>query len=253
MNSFLDLIDRHKIGILSTIALHLFVVMVFLIVQMRSKVEKEPKQMVVEFIQPELMEKALQDMQKEIKQQSHAEFIRDMQQEYLGKNIPVNEADEAAKANKSIDDMVKGIKSELGVSDNPTYDREAEKNQPKVEEIKKKDVAKVERKADFINEKGEPSVFRGATTISYNLKGRSYVYIPTPTYKCQGGGKVVLDVIVNQRGFVISATINRAKSQISEECIAETANNAALITRFNEKADAPAKEPGTLTFIFVAQ
>jgi hypothetical protein len=249
MNSFLLLLERHKIGILTTIVIHLFFVTIFLIIQMRSQNVQQPKQMIVEFVQPELMEKALQDMQQQIKQQSRTEFIKDMQQEYLGKAIPVNEADKDAQ--KSIDDMVKGIKGELNIND--VSDREAEKTQPKIEEIKKKEITQVEKKKDFINEKGEPSVFRGATTISYNLKGRNYVYIPMPQYKCQGGGKVVLDVVVNPRGYVISASINRAQSQISEDCITEAANNAALTTRFNEKTDAPAKQPGTITFIFVAQ
>jgi hypothetical protein len=249
MNSFLLLIERHRIGILTTIVIHLFFVTIVLIIQMRSQNVQQPKQMMVEFVQPEQMEKAIQEMQQQIKQQSRTEFIKDMQQEYLGKAIPVNEADKDAQ--KSIDDMVKGIKGELNIND--ASDREAEKTQPKVEEIKKKEITQVEKKKDFINEKGEPSVFRGATTISYNLKGRNYVYIPTPQYKCQGGGKVVLDVIVNPRGYIISAAINRTQSQISEDCITEAANNAALTTRFNEKTDAPAKQPGTITFIFVAQ
>jgi hypothetical protein len=249
MNSFLDLIDRHKIGILTTIVLHMFIATVILLIQMRSQMVQQQKQMVVEFIQPEDMEKALQDMQKEIKQQSKVEFIKEMQQEYNIKSTPVNEAD----AQKSIDDMVKGIKSELNINDASNYDREAEKTQPKLEEIKKKDVPKVEKKSDFINEKGEPSVFRGATTISFNLKGRNYVYIPTPQYKCESGGKVVLDVDVNQRGYVVTATINHNLSQITEECIAEAAKSAAMMTRFSEKSDAPAKQPGTITFIFVAQ
>jgi hypothetical protein len=229
----------------------MLIVTIVLIIQMRSQnASPQRKAMIVEFIQPDQMEKELQEMQKVIKQQSKTEFIKDMQQEYLGKAIPVNESDKDAQ--KSIDDMVKGIKSELGVNDN--YDREADKAQPKLEEIKKKDQpTQVETKTDFINDKGEPSVFRGATTISYNLKGRNYVYIPTPQYKCQGGGKVVLDVTVNRRGYVVSAEINRKKSQISEECIAEAANTAALTTRFNEKTDAPEKQPGTITFIFVAQ
>lgn len=253
MNSFLDLIDRHKVGILATIALHLLVVTAVLVIQMRSKNVQQQKQMIVEFVQPEEMEKALQEMQKEINDKSRTEYAKELQEINAAKAIPVNEAE--ANAKKAIDDMERQIKNDLNITDNSPGDRESAANQPKPEEIQiKQDIAKVDnKKKDFINEKGEPTVWRGATTISYNLKDRTYTYIPTPQYKCEGGGKVVLDIIVNQQGMVVSAEINKAKSQITETCVARTAVEAARLTVFNEKPGAPARQPGTLTFVFIAQ
>lgn len=250
MKAFFDLLDRHKIGILSTILLHLVITTAFLVVSMRSKNVQQTNRIVLDFSQDEDMQKELEEMQKKEKMQaSPKEFIKEMQQEYLGKTIPVNEADES-DAKKSIEQMESEIKKELGVSD---YSERDTGTIQKIEPPKKKETPQIEKKKDFINEKGEPSVFRGATTISYNLKGRQYLYIPTPQYQCEKGGKVTLDVVVNPKGYVLSAEPNYSKSQISEECIIESATKAALTTRFDEKPGAPAKQPGTITFIFVAQ
>lgn len=249
MKALFDFLDRHIVGVLATIVLHLFFVTLFLVVQMRSQKFQKKTEMLIDFSQVEDMQKEAEALKQKIKPVSNTEFIKNMQQEYLGHNIPVNEQDQDAK--KAVSNMESDIKKELNISDNSI--RDTSKVQ-KIEKPKEKELPKVEKKkTDFVNEKGEPSVFRGATTISYNVKGRTYMYIPTPQYQCENGGKVVLDITVNPKGFVLTAEVNKIKSQISEECVLETAIRAALTTRFNEKSDAPAKEPGTLTFVFVAQ
>jgi hypothetical protein len=77
--------------------------------------------------------------------------------------------------------------------------------------------------------------------------------MPSPVYQCQGSGKVVLEILVNRNGYVLSAQINKSESQITEECLMEVATRTALTSRFNEKADAPEKQQGRITYIFIAQ
>ena len=79
------------------------------------------------------------------------------------------------------------------------------------------------------------------------------MYIPTPVYKCEGGGKVVIDIAVNPKGYVLYADVNKSQTHTNDDCLLEAATHAALVTRFNEKRDAPEKQLGTITFIFVAQ
>jgi hypothetical protein len=255
LDNFLDILERHKIGILATIVLHLALITIFLVFRMNLMDTRKNTEMLIDFSQAEeFMEKQIEELQKQIKVQSQQELIKELQEQYNIKNTPVNEAENAAAndAQKSIDQMEQEIKQELGVNDNTV--REQASDQVKLDPIIKKEEPAVKKKPEYtLNEKGEPTFFKGATTISYSLKGRSHIYIPTPVYKCEGGGKIVLNIAVNRKGYVVAADINKTESRISEECLMEAANMAALTTRFSEKPDAPERQMGSITFIFVAQ
>ncbi len=95
--------------------------------------------------------------------------------------------------------------------------------------------------------------FRGPTRIYYELTGRNHIYLPIPIYKCEGSGKVVLVIEVNQRGYVEHATLAQAESTATDECLVETAIGTALRSRFESNLDAPKIQKGLLTYIFVAQ
>ncbi len=95
--------------------------------------------------------------------------------------------------------------------------------------------------------------YSGPTRIYYDLAGRSHTYLPIPIYKCQGSGKVVLLIDVDQKGNVTNAAVIAGESTTSDECLTETAVTSARKSRFNASMDAPKSQRGTLTFIFVAQ
>lgn len=245
-----DYIERHKIGILTTIIIHLLLITLFMVINFGVfKKKKEKQEVLIDFVDPKVMEKAIEEKKEEVKKLSQQQFIKDLQKEYSVKNIAVNEADHDAKP--AIDQMVKDIKSELNIKDN---NRATEQINPKqkIEEIKKQDV-KVSDKRPKYNAQGEKLFYKGPTTISYSLEGRTEVYINPPVYQCQGSGKVMMDIVVDRSGYVVVASINKAKSQITDECLEEAANRAALTTRFNASNSAPEKQRGTITYIFIAQ
>jgi len=97
------------------------------------------------------------------------------------------------------------------------------------------------------------SNYKGPTRIYYDLMGRTHTYLPIPIYKCQGSGKVVLNIDVNQIGIVEKAVIITNESTTSDDCLIETAVTTALISRFNPDVNAPRIQAGTLTYLFVAQ
>jgi hypothetical protein len=245
----LDYIERHKIGILSTIIIHLLLVTMFMVIQFGTfKKKKENKEVLIDFVDPEVMQKAIEQKKEEVKQLSQQELIKSLQKEYQIKNIAVNEAPIDAK--QSVDKMIQEIKDESNIKDEKRA--EPMKPQPKIEDIKKKDITVSDKKPAY-NAQGERTFYKGATTISYFLEGRTEVYIPVPVYQCQGSGKVVMDIVVNQSGYVMTATVNKQQSQMTEECLAEAANRAALTTRFTAKNTAPDKQKGRITYIFIAQ
>jgi hypothetical protein len=97
------------------------------------------------------------------------------------------------------------------------------------------------------------SNYSGPTRIYYNLPGRTQRYLPLPIYKCQGAGKVVLSIDVNQKGVVEKAMVVGNESSTSDPCLLETAVATALISRFNSDINSPKIQTGTLTYHFVAQ
>ena len=95
--------------------------------------------------------------------------------------------------------------------------------------------------------------YQGPTRIYYDLAGRTHTYLPIPVYKCQGSGKVVLQIQVNPKGFVEEAKVIEKESTSNDICLIEAAVTTALISRFNADINASKVQQGTLTYLFVAQ
>ena len=98
-----------------------------------------------------------------------------------------------------------------------------------------------------------PNVIRkDNTTVSYFLENRWHSYIYIPTYKCEGGGTVIIDIVLNQEGRVVSAIIAENKST-RDACLLEEAYRSATSARFNADPKSPLKQLGTITYVFIAQ
>ena len=91
----------------------------------------------------------------------------------------------------------------------------------------------------------------GNQGISYDLEGRGFQSLPKPNYEYQVEGKVVVEVSVDRSGKVIQAIPGVKGSTTLEENLLRVAKEAALKARFEPKADAPAVQKGTITYIFV--
>lgn len=246
----LEFIERHKIGILTTIIIHLVLVVLFMVIQFGSlKTKKHKQEVLIDFVDPELMEKTIEQKKEEIKKLSNQEFIQNLQKEYnAGRNVAVNQAEH--DANQSIDNMVKDIKNELNIKDERQNEAIAPK--PKIEEINEKKPL-VNKKQEYTeNSRGERTFYKGPTTTTYFLEGRMHVYMNLPVYQCQGSGKIVMDIEVDRSGYVVTATVNKAKSQITDNCLVEAATRSALTTRF-KSGNFSEKQRGWISYIFIAQ
>ncbi len=96
-----------------------------------------------------------------------------------------------------------------------------------------------------------PSNFQGATYITYFLKDRHKIKIPVPTYKCEGSGKVIVNIEVNRKGIISSFSID--KNSTLDDCLIKAAKESVKRSKFNKKQDAPLKQRGTITYVFEAQ
>jgi len=93
----------------------------------------------------------------------------------------------------------------------------------------------------------------GTGGIQFSLSGRSYLSLPTPEYKYQVEGTVVVEILVDREGNVISATPGVKGSTTLNENLLQAARNAAMKAKFNRKPDAPATQKGTITYHFLLQ
>lgn len=94
----------------------------------------------------------------------------------------------------------------------------------------------------------------GGVTVSFSLARpvRHAVNLPVPSYKCSGGGTVVVDIVVSRNGDVLSASVDKSRSA-SDNCMTEAALEVAMRSRFNVDPSAPGRHSGTVTYVFVPQ
>lgn len=92
---------------------------------------------------------------------------------------------------------------------------------------------------------------KGSVTVSFSLVNpvRYSRHLDKPAYRCEGGGEVVVNIVVNQRGEVISAQVASG----GDECMRSTAVVSARNSRFDHNDAAPARQSGTITYIFIPQ
>lgn len=169
-------------------------------------------------------------------------------------NIAVNEALESNPTSNPYDyyDMEEQtddykeqlIKNALSEEDYEEYvDKEYEYD---VNEFKETEVIKPKENKDQ-----KETNFQGETFIKYNLKNRHERKLIIPTYKCEGYGKVIVKIVVNQNGKVTKAEI--IKSTENNDCLNNAALNSAKKSLFDKNINAPNKQTGTISYTFMKQ
>lgn len=84
-----------------------------------------------------------------------------------------------------------------------------------------------------------------------HLQGRSVVgSLPRPAYNVQNSGTVVVTIWVDQYGNVTKAQAGAEGTTVTDKTLWAEARKAALGAHFNQKADAPALQQGSITYIF---
>lgn len=245
--------EGRLVGILGTVIVHLIAAILFMSFKIKSLTIDHSDEFVVEFTparESEMFEKLIELPATTIEKilQGDEEMLN------IARNL-ANKPEE--KINPS--DYVDKVKEELISSgklgtDNFIDEQKRLTDSKKDEklELQEENPDKKDQKDDEESRKMAAN-YQGPTRIYYDLPGRLHTYLPIPIYKCLGSGKVVLSLVVDQKGIVISASIITAESTTSDPCLAETAVKTALISRFNADINSPKEQTGTLTYHFVAQ
>ena len=99
--------------------------------------------------------------------------------------------------------------------------------------------------------KGNAAKAKADGVPNAHLKGRSVLgALPLPDYSVQEEGKVVVDIWVDNYGNVTKAVAGGQGTTVSNSALWAAARAAAMKAHFNQSADAPALQQGTITYIF---
>jgi hypothetical protein len=243
------------VGLLGTLIVHLVIGIIFMSFQL-SALHNEVQDMIqVELAPEEVTAPEIREKPAEVAATGVEKVLQgDEQMLNIARNL-ANKAD--PKINPA--DYIDKVKEELIKSGKLGKDNYIDEQKKLKEDKGDTDIAPGKEDASEKNiEKPDKSQemaanFKGPTRIYYNLTGRTHTYLPLPIYKCQGDGKVVLSIQVNQKGIVEKAAVIENESTTSEECLIETAVTTAMISRFNSNINSPKIQTGTLSYHFVAQ
>ena len=238
-----DKMQENASGILGTIAFHLVLIVIFLIIKINSERNRLEDLILVDFEQ-------IPEEEQIIQEDTDPEFIEKLAQ-YLSEphsNIPVNLARQIEQ-DLSTDKYVEELEQDL--DENRSDDeRQVEERLRELEEMEDADLI---ADGDEV-ESGEKVIFQGRSTLNFDLKDRFMKKpVPVPVYKCEGAGFIEVKIVVNQQGRVVQAEVEAQGESANEICLAEAARTAALTTRFNASFKAPARQSGTITYEFIAQ
>lgn len=248
--SVFDFWDKHKVGILGTISIHLSLAIVLLVVKMNYNPTPRTVEIDVNFNNELLPITEEQKEQMDKEALAVAELLHHGLESDAIKNVAVDAA--------ASDELNPTLQDDKGINASDLY-REAGMVKQRLSENKdlyeKSQLAGLEEipntpvKNTAPKEEGK---FKGPAVISYFLDGRKAMVLPVPSYKCQFGGQVVVDIEVSPEGKVLSAKID-SKNSLNDECIDEAAIVAALNSYFTESQNSPSKQKGSITYLFVPQ
>ncbi|MCK4920877.1 MAG: hypothetical protein KAS71_07515 [Bacteroidales bacterium] len=234
----------HQIGIMGTLAFHMLILIVFLLVKIQSFKHIKDLDLVMEFIEIPVEEFLEEEPER------REEFLeRLIEQQLRASNQAVNEAklEEEISTEKYVEDFLKQLEEERS--------EQWKKNNEELENLlAQEDVV-------LINEetKDEEKIpeFTGPTNISYEFLvepfNRVSVNLPIPVYKCRGYGKVEVLIEVNNLGNVVSAKPNVIDASEDPICLAEISEEFALKSIFRGDNSAPADHQAKITYIFISQ
>ncbi|MEG2318543.1 MAG: energy transducer TonB, partial [Rikenellaceae bacterium] len=191
-------------------------------------------------------------------QQMSEEELRRMANEPV-RNVSVDEnssLDTRLRDAKSINsdklyDEARKVQQDLEAT-NKRYQKGLEAIQSKNANIRGGDNSEKNIGESSKNSDGSSSVEKGNVTVSFNLKGRGAVYLEVPAYRCEGGGRVVVNIVVAMNGDVVSATV-RSATGVTDPCVQEMALQAAKMSSFTVSHSGGDRQVGTMTFLFVQQ
>lgn len=241
-------IYKHRVGLLTTIAVHLTIIVIFLTYQII--IHPIPADNTRIEIPDEELEKLLepQEQQVEVIEEDMEEIgraknrVSDVNSE-LDASIPDRRHSNVQKIYDDADAVSKSVAENADAYKKALAEIEAMENAPKKKNVKEESDAPKEKKTVH---------HQGNVTVSYDLPGRWDEYLYIPAYRCENAGIVVVSISVDRNGNVTSASITQTTSP-HDNCINDMAIYAAQSSKFNVSTSAPDPQRGSIRYQFEKQ
>jgi hypothetical protein len=239
-------INDHKVGILGTVAFHLIILIVFLLVKIQSLKEVNDLDIVLEYVEmPDPV--SLEEEEMEETREEYISRLLEQQLRQSNRAVNVSQLEEEISTDNYVDEVMQELEEQRSED---WLKQQEELNQI----LNSEDIVPVEPEPEPDEEEQE---FQGPTNINYEFLeaplDRKSRRLPVPVYKCQGFGVVEVNITVNNSGKVTSAKANVIEATRDPECLAEVAERFALLSSFRGDLSAPSNQRGKIIYSFVAQ
>lgn len=246
MNYFVRIYRRNIYGIIGTLLFHILVFSTFLLAEVKIKGNIKEEPLLIEF--PDI----LPEKEEIIPEKEKTEELA-VPENKTGNNLTnaasnkLSTKNNTSSTDKFFDDnYLKELNDAKKLVSN--VNNQLSKEKVKLEDIK----MPVETTAGMNPDSIKNVIYTGESNIVYYLENRYHQSLPIPVYLTQGGGKIIIEIVVDRQGNVIQAT-PKPGQKVSDEQIIHYAQTAALRTVFNPDPKAPQNQRGTIHYNFIAQ
>lgn len=243
--SLFRFIREHHIGFLGTLAFHMVILIVFLLMKIQDYKEISSLDLVFEF-EEELSPEEIARIEEERAEAEYYEHLLEQQLNAGNQAVNVDKLEEELSTEKYVEDFLKELEKEKS--------EEEKLSEEIMEDILSQEDLVLE--SEILPDKDQKE-FSGPTNISYRFleepKNRVSVKLPPPVYKCRGFGVVEVRVTISRTGTVTSAKSKVVEASEDPECLAGVAENYARKSVFRGSASAPAEHKAIITYRFIAQ
>ena len=237
----MKLTPDQKAGLYITAIVHLAVIIILLLGQIGYAVQRE-NSFVLDFTKQEEQERIEQQEELSRTALAQLEDLLAAARTQPVRNVTVNRSQLKDDRNTDADQLYRDAER-LAQDLRDGQHRQMEDPDDFVRDPVAKPEPKPERKKE---------AYSGPSVLSWQLDGRKATHLPIPAYRCVGAGEVTVIITVNNQGTVVDAKIDDGASS-KDGCLRSFATRAARLSKFNASTTAPARQMGTITYLFVAQ
>lgn len=237
----IEWIYDNRIGLCVTIIVYLVLSIIFVSAKIGASKRETPNTMYIDLGAVELLEQERDRLLEEVKRKNSEIDWKSI------RNLSSNEN----ALNENLEDEKGTDVSELNATAE-AVEKERKANREAYERgLQEANTIGANRKKGSSEGEQTDTKRKGTVTVSFSFKNpvRYSRHLVKPAYRCEGGGEVIVSVVVNQRGEVTSAWVESG----GDECMRQTAVESARNSRFDINNAAPAKQQGTISYIFIPQ
>ena len=230
-----------RAGLYVTVIFHLAVLIVFLIVQIGTALQKE-NSFVLDFTKQE-------ELEKERREEAIREDLARKIDEMLAASESGNLAVRNVAVNRSALKDDRGTDAEKLYKEAERLQKELENGKNAVEEEEFVDVKPIKK------EESEPEnqhEYSGPSVLSWELEGRKPSRLKVPAYLGYGAGMVTVIITVDNQGNVVNAKVDESLSS-PDQSLRNYAVRAARNSKFSASPTSPPRQMGNIVYQFIAQ